>query len=196
MFARAKQGLPLIDFSRLFPYWNARVAEGTQASDSGAVIADVFAASQTLGDCPYSDLPTDPSLVTVAPSTQAVSDAIQHKTIQATRIWGSTGEGLEYHFKHCIDVLGLPPVYGITVYESFESDAVASSGIVPMPAAGEQVLGGHCIVGVAYDDTAQMVTCDNSWGTSWGQSGRFQIPYSYIFDPDMADDFHAVQLGS
>ncbi len=65
-----------------------------------------------------------------------------------------------------------------------------------MPGRNEQVLGGHCIVGVAYDDAAQLVTCDNSWGTRWGQAGRFQIPYGYIFDPDMADDFHAVMLGS
>ena len=38
-------------------------------------------------------------------------------------------------------------VIGIMVYESFESDAVAKNGIVPMPnLATEQLLGGHDIL--------------------------------------------------
>jgi hypothetical protein len=41
---------------------------------------------------------------------------------------------------------GYPFVLGFTVYESFESDTVAQTGIVPMPRSGEQVLGGHCVV--------------------------------------------------
>lgn len=196
MYARAKQGLPFVDLSRLFPYWNARVAEGSQDSDSGAVIADVVAATQALGDCPYTDLPTDANLVTVAPSAEAFSDALAHKALSATRVWGSAGPGLEYHTKHCISVLGLPVVYGITVYESFESDEVAKSGIVPIPGPSEQVLGGHCIVAVGYDDAAQLVLSRNSWGTDWGQAGYFQIPYGYIFNPDYSDDFHAITLES
>lgn len=63
-FARAKQGLPYVDLSRLFPYWNARVAEGDPGSDEGAAIGDVIAASQKYGDCPYNDYPTDTALVT------------------------------------------------------------------------------------------------------------------------------------
>ncbi len=32
---------------------------------------------------------------------------------------------------------GYPFVYGFTVYESFESKSVAKTGVVPMPASGE-----------------------------------------------------------
>jgi Papain family cysteine protease len=194
MFARAKQGLPFLDLSRLFPYYNARVAEGTQGQDSGAVIADVIAASQRLGDCPYIDLPTEVSLVTVPPTQTAIAAAIQHKALTATRVWGADSAGLAYHVKHCISQLGLPVVFGFTVYQSFESDAVAKSGIVPMPGQNEQVLGGHCVVAVGYNDETQMVECDNSWGDGWGIGGTFQMPYAYIFDSDMADDFHAVEV--
>jgi C1A family cysteine protease len=193
-FARAKQGLPYIDFSRLFPYWNARAIEGATSTDGGAVIADAITAAEQFGDCPYTDLPTDVSLVTVAPSAQAFTDAVKHKALAATRIWGANSVGLAYHTKHYIDVLGLPAVLGITVYESFESDQVANTGAVPMPGPNEEVAGGHCVAAVAYDDTTQLVTCDNSWGPSWGMAGRFTIPYSYIFDPDMADDFHGITL--
>jgi len=193
-YARAKQGLPYIDLSRIFPYWNARVAEGTETQDSGASVGDAIAASQQFGDCPYTDLPTDLALVTVAPPSQAFSDAIVHKALTATRVWGSNSEGLQYHVKHCIDVLGLPVVFGFTVYESFESDAVAASGIVPMPGPSELVVGGHCVRAVAYDDAAQRVKCANSWNTDWGEAGYFEIDYGYIFNPDYSDDFHAITL--
>jgi hypothetical protein len=194
MYARAKQGLPFVDFSRLYPYYYARVEEGTAASDSGAIIADVVTASQRYGDCPYTDLPTDPALVTVAPTAQATANAVAHKTLNATRVWGAGGPGLEYHTKHCISVLGLPVVLGFTVYESFESDEVAQTGIVPMPGPSEKVLGGHAVLAVAYDDATQLLTLRNSWGPNWGQKGYFQAPYAFMFDPNVSDDFHSIQL--
>ena len=196
MYARAKQVLPFLDLSRLFPYWNGRVIEGSQTSDSGAVIADVISALLSMGDCPYADLPTDPSLIITAPSSQAFSDALAHKALAATRVWGSSGAGLEYHTKHCISVLGLPVVYGITVYESFESDAVTKTGIVPIPKPDEDILGGHCVLAVAYNDSTRMVHSRNSWGPDWGQAGYFDIPYDYIFNPDYSSDFHAITLES
>jgi hypothetical protein len=191
-YARAKQGLPYVDLSRLFPYWNARVVEGGQATDSGASVGDGIAASLQFGDCPYTDLPTDAALVTTQPSSQIFANAIKHRAFTATRIFGANPTAFQYRFKHCIDLLGFPVVFGFTVYESFESDQVANTGVAPMPGPNEQIVGGHCVAAVAYDDTTQLVTCDNSWNTTWGQAGRFQLPYSYIFDPDMADDFHAI----
>ncbi len=199
-YARAKQGLPYSDLSRIFTYWCARVAEGTQAQDSGATVEDVIVAAQQFGDCPYTDYPTDPTTVITAPSVQAIADAVVHKALQATRVWGANDVGLAYHVKHCISVLGLPVVFGFTVYESFESDAVASSGIVPMPGSNEQSLGGHCTVAVAFDDnmTANGITgyalVDNSWGPDWGQAGRFWMPYQMIFNSQYSDDFHAITL--
>jgi C1A family cysteine protease len=196
MFARAKQGLPFIDLSRLFPYWNARAAEGSTAADDGASVGDAIAASQKFGDCPYADLPTDSALVTVAPSIQAFADAIKHTALAATRVWGANDNGLAYHTKHCIAILGLPVPLGITVYESFESDKVANTGMVLMPAANEEIVGGHCVVAVAYDDLNERVLCNNSWGPDWGLKGSFWIPYRYIFNSDYADDFHAITLES
>src|ERR1019366_4741469 len=36
-------------------------------------------------------------------------------------------------------------IIGISVYSSFESDAVAKTGIVPLPATTETLLGGHAL---------------------------------------------------
>ncbi len=195
MFQRAKQGLPFVDLSRLFPYWNARVAEG-DTSDNGAVIGDVVAASQKFGDCPYSDLPTNVALTTKAPTPQAFTNALVHKALAATRVMGNGAASLEYHIKHCIDILGLPVVVGVSVYESFESDAVAASGNVPMPGPNETMLGGHCVVVVGYDDPSRLFTLHNSWGISWAKQGAFTLPYAYLLNPGLSDDFHAITLES
>ena len=47
---------------------------------------------------------------------------------------------------------GYPFVVGFTVYDSFESNEVAKTGILPLPSPGEKVLGGHCVLVVGYDD--------------------------------------------
>jgi len=50
------------------------------------------------------------------------------------------------------------------VYQSFESDAVAKSGDVPMPGPSEKIMGGHAVVAVGYDDSTQRFIVRNSWG--------------------------------
>ena len=80
------------------------------------------------------------------------------------------------------------------MYDSFESDAVIASGVVPMPNVNtEQNRGGHYIVGCGYDDAAQTFLFRNSWGDAIGMGGYETIPYAYILDPDLADDFMVVQ---
>src|ERR1700678_1881450 len=78
-----------------------------------------------------------------------------------------------------------PYVFGFTVYESFESDAVAKSGIVPMPSSTETVLGGHAVMAVGYNDASQRFLVRNSWGSGWGMGGYFTIPYKYLPDANL-----------
>jgi C1A family cysteine protease len=80
------------------------------------------------------------------------------------------------------------------VYESFEGDDVAKSGIVPMPGATETVLGGHAVMAVGYDDASQRFLVRNSWGSAWGMGGYFTIPYAYLTDENLADDFWVIRV--
>jgi C1A family cysteine protease len=89
--------------------------------------------------------------------------------------------------------LGFPFIFGFSVYESFESETVSRTGIVPMPSPGEKMLGGHAVLAVGYDDTTQRFLVRNSWGTSWGMKGYFTIPYAYLTDRNLSDDFWLVQ---
>jgi len=60
--------------------------------------------------------------------------------------------------------LGHPFVVGIQVYESFEYPNVAKTGLVSMPNIDtEQLLGGHAIVCVSYDNTKKHWIMRNSW---------------------------------
>ncbi len=89
---------------------------------------------------------------------------------------------------------GYPFVIGFSVYESFESDAVAQSGRVPMPKPSERMVGGHAVLVVGYDHAASRFIARNSWGTSWGRDGYFTMPYAYLLDNDLSDDFWTVKL--
>jgi C1A family cysteine protease len=90
---------------------------------------------------------------------------------------------------------GFPFVFGFTVYEAFESGAVAKSGVLNMPGPKEKVMGGHAVMAVGYDNPARRFIIRNSWGSDWGQKGYFTMPYNYLSpDKNLADDFWTVRI--
>ena len=96
-------------------------------------------------------------------------------------------------FQGCL-AEGYPFVFGFTVYESFESQWVTETGEVPMPGSGEELLGGHAVLAVGYDDSEQRFLVRNSWGAGWGMRGYFTMPYAYLTDHGLASDFWTVRL--
>jgi len=88
---------------------------------------------------------------------------------------------------------GYPFVFGFTVYESFESPAVAKTGVLDMPKPQEKTLGGHAVMAVGYDDKAKRFLVRNSWGSDWGLKGYFTIPYDYLDSRNLADDFWTIR---
>jgi C1A family cysteine protease len=88
-------------------------------------------------------------------------------------------------------VSGYPFVFGFSVYESFEV-AVNQDGHVPMPAPGEGCLGGHAVLAVGYDDNNQWFIVRNSWGVKGQMKGYFTMPYAYLMDPNLTDDFWTI----
>ena len=63
-----------------------------------------------------------------------------------------------------------------------------------MPAPAEAVIGGHAVMAVGFDDSKQWFIVRNSWGTTWGMKGYFTLPYGYVTDPNLADDFWTIRL--
>lgn len=190
-FDRMKQKLtPNFDPSRLFIYYNERVIEHTVASDSGAQIRDGIKSVGKQGDCPETEWPYDIAKFAQKPPAKSYTDALKYKAVQYQRVLQNVNQ-----MKGCL-ASGYPFVFGFTVYDSFESQQVAQTGVVPMPATAEQVLGGHCVVAVGYDDAQQRFIVRNSWGTGWGMQGYCTMPYPYLTDPNLASDFWTIRLVS
>jgi C1A family cysteine protease len=63
-----------------------------------------------------------------------------------------------------------------------------------MPVHTEKEVGGHAVVAVGYDDVQGRFRIRNSWGASWGQGGYFTMPYQYLLDENLSDDFWTIRL--
>jgi C1A family cysteine protease len=89
---------------------------------------------------------------------------------------------------------GFPFVVGILVYDSFEGLTVAKTGYVPMPnTKTEQILGGHAVICVGYNDSKSVWIMKNSWGSSWGDNGYFYLPYNYLLNSKLAGDMWTIK---
>jgi len=187
-FERMRQKLKDFMPSRLFIYYNERAMEGTVDSDSGAQIRDGIKSVATLGDCPEAEWQYDIAKFTVKPPASCFNDAAKVKAVSYSSVVQSLNQ-----LKGCL-AAGFPFVFGFSVYEGFESQAVAETGVVQMPGPNEQMIGGHAVLAVGYDDSQQRFLVRNSWNTTWGMQGYFTIPYSYLTDPNLADDFWTIRL--
>jgi C1A family cysteine protease len=187
-FERKKQKLTDFIPSRLFIYYNERAMEGTVNSDSGAQIRDGIRSVSKQGSCPETEWPYDISKFQTKPAANCYKDALQDKAVIYKRMVQSLSQ-----LKGCL-ASGYPFVCGFSVYESFESQQVAKTGIVPMPQPSEQLLGGHAVLAVGYDDSQQRFMVRNSWGPAWGMEGYFTMPYAYLTDNNLSDDFWTIRL--
>ena len=187
-FLEVKDGAPFADLSRLFVYYNERVIEGTVDQDSGAFIRDGIKTLAKQGVCTETQWPYKVSKFAKKPSRACYSAAKKHRIVSYHRI--TTVDEM----RGCL-AEGFPFAFGFTVYEAFESPAVAKSGVLNMPGPKEKVVGGHAVMGVGYDDGARRFIIRNSWGSDWGQKGYFTMPYDYL-DPasNLADDFWTVRI--
>jgi C1A family cysteine protease len=186
-FDQMKLGKKSFTPSRLFIYYCERVIENSAATDSGAQVRDGIKAVATIGAPPETDWAYDVTKFAQQPPPTAYTDAKQDLVNTYARV-----AQILPQMQGCL-ADGYPFVFGFTVYASFESAAVAKSGIVPMPGPGESVVGGHCVVAVGYDNSKRMFLIRNSWGTGWGLKGYCWMPYEYLLDAHLASDFWTIR---
>jgi C1A family cysteine protease len=200
-YERDRQGLSDFIPSRLFIYYNERALEGTVSSDAGAVIRDGIKVVNREGVCPETLWPYDIGVFTVKPPKRCYVAAKKDRAVQyeAIQTLGDLKDAIASN---------LAVVFGFTVYQSFESQAVAQTGVLPMPKPGEATVGGHAVLAVGYSNPKGHLIVRNSWGPSWGDHGYFYMPYEYVTgskaSPDsspingahLASDFWAIQMVS
>jgi C1A family cysteine protease len=182
-------GAPAATPSRLFIYYCERQLEGSLGQgDTGAMGRDGFKAARTFGTAPETDWPYDITKYADDPPQRAWSDAAAHKM---TKHYKSVPRSIN-QFKLVLSNQQTI-AFGFSVYESFESPEVASTGIVPMPTPDEKQMGGHEVLAVGYlADQPNYVLVRNSWGSSWGIGGYFLMPWQYLLSTDLASDFRTI----
>lgn len=187
-FEQMKQGIPDFMPSRLFVYYNTRVLEGTVNSDSGVSLRDVLKTMTDDGVCPESMWGYG-KCFKKKPSDDCYITAKDNQVIEYLRVTHSL-----YEIKLCL-AEGHPAVFGMMLYESFMSDTVTKTGIIPMPnLSTESALGGHAVKAVGYDDSKNCLIVKNSWGKYWGDKGYFYLPYEYVTTPNLTADYWTIKL--
>ena len=160
--------------SARFIYYAARKIEGTSSTDSGAQIQDGFNVLLKEGAVEESVWPyVAGKFAEPPPPTVAKAERFRIAAYRKVRTLPEMKRDL---------VDGPPLVAGITIFQEMLEAEAARTGIVPMPAKGSQILGGHAVVIVGYDDKTQLLKFANSWGAGWGDKGFGYLPYGYITD--------------
>lgn len=174
------------DISRLFIYYYERLLMGTVNYDSGAYIRDGIKATSKWG-APIEKLwPYNISRFKTQPSGSAIKDAAKRKVLRYERATTVSD---------CTNALanGYPVIMGFLVYSSFMSSTVTRTGMMKYPdVRNEKLLGGHAVLLVGYDNNAQHFIVRNSWGTNWGDSGYFYMPFRVVEDRNMSSDFWVI----
>lgn len=185
-YLELKNGEPLVDYSRLFLYYNERVYINTVEEDSGAIIRDGIKSLNRRGVCPESMWDYDIAKFAEKPPKSCYTEARGHKTVSYQRI------NTFNQMKACLQE-GYPFVFGFAVYDSFWD--ANDSGVVTMPNfETENMIGGHAVLCIGFDCARQRFLCQNSWGTSWGDGGYFTMPYEYVSNKNLADDFWVIRF--
>jgi len=159
-------------------YAEELLASNDFPKDEGAMPRTACQVLTALGCCETALYPYIAGRIT-KPTPAQIANALKYKTGAYHRIAGLSD------FLCCLsDATPWPVLVGFTVYDSFMSDQVAESGIMPVPISGEQQQGGHEVLCLGYDFAKQLALIQNSWGEDWGQRGYFWMPFEVIASPD------------
>lgn len=171
-----------------FIYWLERVFEGDPKVDGGAEIRDGIKCLAKTGVCSEILWPYLMTNMYTKPNKIAFAEAAKNKILTYESI-----TGLAQSNQAIAEGYGV--IFGFEVFESFESNKMAKTGIVTMPKKNEKSLGGHCVLKEGKIGKKKMNICANSWGTDWGIKGRFLMPDTYM-ESSLCSDFWAIKLVS
>lgn len=173
--------------SRLFLYYNERAREHLAGTNAPVSLRSGYKSVAKQGICSEQLWPYRDERFAVQPPPACYAAALEHRALRYARLRRELRT-----LRHCL-AEGFPFTVGLSVYASFESAAVARSGVVPLPRPHERQLGGHAVLVVGYDDETHRFIVRNSAGPHWGERGYCRMPYAYLLDENLAWDFWTVR---
>jgi len=174
-------------YSERFLYYATRVNTEQQPAteDNGAYIRDVIKTVVKYGVCKESTFPFNGDYK-MTPPQLAYDEATKFQVLKYGKFQDGTNTTDRAKFIQDIKAnleLGFPVMVGFTCFENLYD--TKSDGIVPLPSG--QIIGGHAVLLVGYDDEKQLFKFKNSWTTNWGDSGYGYLPYQYYLSGHMSD---------
>jgi len=166
------------DLSEQFTYYVTRynIMKDNPVTDSGAYISDVLSSLVQYGTCtlaqfPYIDNPL------IVPSLIIYNQAKVNKVIQYANI-------VSINVLKSVLYSGYAVICGFVCYSNIYN---AVNGVIPV--SNNDIIGGHAVLLVGYDDNKKLFKFKNSWGTSWGVNGYGFLPYQYFNDGSITELF-------
>lgn len=179
--------------SRLWLYYKARVRMRTTHEDSGTASRPALSVLLHQGVpqealWPYSDDPT----AFIKPPPRKVNAAAKNEVIEAYRRLNGVDEMLD-----CL-AAGRSFIFGIEVFNEFESYSAANTGKIPMPTK-PMPIAAHEVQAKGYHWTGNpdtsLLKFRNSWASDWGDRGYGYLPLTYakqfLLDAYVLDRCHA-----
>jgi C1A family cysteine protease len=176
--------------SRLFIYYNERALDHSIPFDRGAQIRSGMKTVAKRGVCPERLWPYRIRQFRKKPLPRCYSDAARHPGINYQRVPRSLPA-----LRVCL-ASGHPFVFGFIVYQSFHSPEVTRTGRGAMPIKHEKIRAGHAVLAVGYDDSEKRFLLRNSWGEKWGMHGYFTLPYDYLMNRHLSQNFWTIRIVS
>jgi len=171
-----ENGSPIL--SPQFLYVEELIADGSFPEDAGAMPRTGCQVLTAKGCCEASLYPYIAGQLT-SPTAEQSRSALKYKTGAYHR------SGTLSDFLNCLaDPTPWPVLVGFAVFESFMTEQMADTGIMPVPKPGEERQGGHEVLCLGYDLPKQLAIIQNSWGDGWGQRGYFWMPFEIISSPN------------
>ena len=183
-----------LHISRLFHYYCGRLLSrySNDKEDTGLNIRSACEIIRKVGVCLEKIWEYDISKFNIMPPLQSFqySNCNYFNDYTYYSIKQTKTASLLDNIKYFLTQNNLPILFGIMIYSSFMTHEVKKTGVIPIPNEDIETLdGGHSMLIVGYNDTTKMFSCVNSWGSSWGSGGYCFIPYDYITNPNLANDF-------
>jgi hypothetical protein len=171
-------------------YQCALAKDGNPFQDVGSSLSTIAWVLQNKGVAPESEFPYTGGMKGAVPAS-VLADAAKHEATKELRLDANDGSTTIANIKAAISPNSViqssyPVMYGYTVFESFFN--TGGDGNMPAPSGG--VAGGHANVFIGYDDnhtgnydgSKGAFLSKNSWGTGFGASGYWWMPYNYFLD--------------